>query len=77
MKFVICKSGGIRPGKTTVTLERGIVTLVFKAVPAGVCENCGEAYVSAETSRTLMTDAEAAARAGAEVEIREFVSAGV
>jgi YgiT-type zinc finger domain-containing protein len=75
MKCVICKSGETRPGKTTVTLERENLTLVFKGVPAEVCQNCGEAYVSAELSRQLLTSAEVAARAGVEVEVREFAAA--
>lgn len=45
MKCVICKNGEIKPGTVTVTLEGGGSTLVFKNVPAQVCENCGEAYV--------------------------------
>jgi YgiT-type zinc finger domain-containing protein len=75
MKCVICKGGETRPGKTTVTLEREGLTLVFKGVPAEVCENCGEAYVSAELSRQLLKSAEAPARAGVEVEVREFAAA--
>jgi YgiT-type zinc finger domain-containing protein len=74
MKCVVCKNGETRPGKTTVTLERGKLTLVFKGVPADVCANCGEAYVSADAGRQLLNSAEAAARAGVEVEIREFAA---
>lgn len=74
MKCVICKSGETRPGKTTITLERGRVTLVFKAVPAEICENCGEAYVSGEVSRQLLEKAETAVKSGIEVEVREFAA---
>lgn len=74
MKCVICKVGETRPGKTTVTLERGSVTLVFKGVPARLCENCGEAYVDAEISRHLLESAEAAVKSGVEVEVREFAA---
>ncbi len=75
MKCVICKVGQTQPGKTTVTLEREGVTLVFKGVPAQVCENCGEAYVNAETSRQLLSAVEEASRAGVQVDVREFVPA--
>lgn len=34
MKCVICKHGETQVGTTTVTLERGGLTLVVKAVPA-------------------------------------------
>ncbi len=45
MKCVNCKQGETQPGTTTVTLERGGMSLVIKGVPARVCENCGEEYV--------------------------------
>ncbi|HMD33184.1 MAG TPA: type II toxin-antitoxin system MqsA family antitoxin [Candidatus Acidoferrales bacterium] len=75
MKCAICKVGQTRMGKTTVTLERASVTLVFKSVPAQVCENCGEAYVAAETSRQLLAAVEEASREGVQVDVREFVPA--
>jgi len=75
MKCVICKVGETRPGTTTVTLERGGVTLVFKKTPARVCTNCGEAYVDQEITRQILQAAEAALREGVQVDIREFVAA--
>jgi YgiT-type zinc finger domain-containing protein len=73
MKCVICKVGDTRPGKTAVTLERDEMTLVFKGVPADVCQNCGEAYVSAAVTRQLFQNAELASRSGVQVDVREFV----
>ena len=75
MTCVICKQGQTQPGKTTVTLERGGMTIVFKDVPAAVCANCGEAYVEDKTSSALLNAAEAAARAGVQVDIRDFSGA--
>jgi YgiT-type zinc finger domain-containing protein len=72
MKCVICKGGETRPGRTAVTLERETTTLVFKAVPTGVCANCGEAYVAEEVRRQILA-AEHAARSGVKVDVREFV----
>ncbi len=74
MTCVICKAGETRPGHTAVTLERGATTLVFKGVPADVCQNCGEAFVSAEVSRQLFRDAENAVRSGVQVDVREFLA---
>jgi len=74
MKCVVCKLGETRAGHTTVTLEREGAALVVRKVPAQVCENCGEAYVSAEVTRTLLQSAREALRAGVEVDIREFVA---
>ena len=75
MACVVCRIGQTRPGRTTVTLERAAMTLVFKGVPAQVCRNCGEAYVDQETTRRLLQDAEEAASSGVQVDIREFVGA--
>jgi YgiT-type zinc finger domain-containing protein len=75
MKCVICKVGETRPGRTVVTLERESTTLVFKAVPAEVCANCGEAYVAEEVSRQILATAEHAAGSGFQVDVREFVGA--
>ncbi|MEW6579568.1 MAG: type II toxin-antitoxin system MqsA family antitoxin [Chloroflexota bacterium] len=75
MRCVICKHGDTAPATTTVTLERGGMTLVFKNVPAQVCENCGEAYLDEATTARLLATAEEAARAGVQVDVREYVAA--
>ncbi len=75
MRCVICKQSETRPGKATVTLERDGATLVVKGVPAEVCPNCGEEYVDEETTARLLQTAEEAARAGVQVDIREYVEA--
>ena len=75
MRCVICKQGEIRPGTTTVMLERNGMTLVVKSVPARVCENCGEEYVDEDITARLLREAEDAARSGVQVDIREYVAA--
>jgi YgiT-type zinc finger domain-containing protein len=75
MKCVVCKIGNTRPGRTSVTIEREGTTLVFKAVPAEVCENCGEAYVAEEVSRQILASAEHAAHSGVQVGVQEFAGA--
>ncbi len=74
IKCVICRQGETQPGKVTVTLQRGDVTLVFKGVPADVCENCGEYYLSERVTEQLLARAEEAVRSGAEVEILRFAA---
>jgi YgiT-type zinc finger domain-containing protein len=73
IKCVICRHGEIRPDETTVTLERDGVLLVFRKVPAQVCANCGEAYVSEEVTAQLLETAEEAVRAGVQVDVRALV----
>ncbi|MYL25026.1 YgiT-type zinc finger protein [Halomonas alkaliantarctica] len=74
MKCVICKQGEIRPGTTTVTLTRGESTIVVKNVPADICENCGEYYLSEEISGQIMAMAEAAVQLNHEVEVIQYAA---
>lgn len=71
----LCPGGRLEPGTTTVFLERGGATLVFKNVPAKVCDQCGEAFTDAETTQEMFRQAEAALKEGAEVEVRRYVAA--
>ncbi len=75
MKWVVCKQAEVRPGAATVTLERDRITLVVKSVPARVCPNCGEQYVDEQVTKQLLETADAAARAGVQVDIRQYVAA--
>ena len=75
MKCYVCKQAETLPGTTTVTLERGGRTLVYRGVPAQVCQNCGEAYVDEQVSAQLLESAEREVRNGTQFEIREFAAA--
>jgi YgiT-type zinc finger domain-containing protein len=74
MKCVICKQGETLPGIVTVTLQRGDSTIIFKGVPADVCQNCGEYYLSDATTGDLLERAEESTRKGAEVEILRYAA---
>ena len=74
MTCLICKQGEARPGRATVTMQRGECTVIFKGVPADVCENCGEYYVSETVTRELLGRAEAAAQNGAEVALLPYAA---
>lgn len=75
MTCLICKHGETQPGTTTVTLERDTTTVVFKNVPAEVCQTCGEAYLDAATTRQLLHIVEEATRAGVQVDVRSYAVA--
>lgn len=62
----------MHPGKTTVTLERGKTIVVIKGVPAYVCENCADYYLSKKVTRKVLSVGENAVKSGAEVEIVRF-----
>jgi YgiT-type zinc finger domain-containing protein len=46
MKCAICRNGITENGFATITLERNNTIMVFKRVPAEICDNCGEEYIS-------------------------------
>ena len=75
MKCMICKHGETRAGTTTITLEKADSTIVFKEVPAQVCDNCGESYVDQKITKTLLQKAREIVRSGVEVDIRKYDSA--
>jgi YgiT-type zinc finger domain-containing protein len=74
MKCALCKNGDTRPGEVTVTLQRGETTVIIKAVPANVCENCGEYYLSDAVTEKVLAMANDTVRKGAEVEILRFAA---
>jgi YgiT-type zinc finger domain-containing protein len=58
----------------TVTLQRGDCTVILKGVPAEVCENCGEYYLSEPVTEQVLERAEIAVNNGAEVEIIRYAA---
>jgi YgiT-type zinc finger domain-containing protein len=75
MKCVICKQAETVSGTATVTLERGEFTYVVKGVPAQVCPNCGEDYVSEKITSELLKAAEQMVKSGTLVDIRHYLAA--
>jgi YgiT-type zinc finger domain-containing protein len=75
MTCVICKHGETQPGTTRIAVERGSTVLVVRGVPAQVCDNCGEAYLSADAVDRLQQMLAVAAQDGVQVEVREYIAA--
>jgi YgiT-type zinc finger domain-containing protein len=75
MRCVICKSGDVRPGSTTFTVERGDMTLVLKGVPARVCSQCGEAYFDEATTQHIEDIVEKAQHTGVQVAVQDYAAA--
>lgn len=74
MRCAMCRQGETKPGKATVTLEKKSTVVVVRDVPADVCGNCGEYYLSDKITGKIMKLAEDAVKKGAEVEITRFVA---
>jgi YgiT-type zinc finger domain-containing protein len=74
MKCVLCKTGETQPETATVTLERNQTVIVIKDVPADVCQNCGEYYLSHAVTERIYGQAEDAVRRNAEVEVLRYAA---
>ena len=72
MKCVICKHGETKKGTATVTLEKNNSTIVFKEVPAHICDNCGEKYIDEITTKELLKKVRDIVKNGVEVDIRKY-----
>ena len=74
MKCAICRNGKTEDGYATVVLERNETTLVFRHVPAKICDNCGEEYISSDVNRTLLQHARAEVNRGITLELLNFAA---
>jgi len=72
--LVICKQGKTTQGYTAVTLNRGNSSIIIKKIPADICENCGEYYLSEKISEQVLSLAEKAIERNAEIEVLLFVA---
>lgn len=75
MKCAICRNGQTESGFTTVTLERNQTTLVYKQVPADICENCGEIYLSSAINGALLKQANRELNRGVYLEMVNYATA--
>jgi len=74
MKCTTCKQGVTSIDQVAVMLERGDSVIVVKGVPAEVCQNCGEYFLSESDSAELLHRAEVAIRSGAELQVLRWVA---
>ena len=74
MTCVLCKNGQPQLGTATVTLERNRTVVVFKEVPADICPNCGEYYLSQAVTQRIYQQAEEAVQRNAEVEVLRYAA---
>ena len=74
MKCTFCMQGTTKRGNVIVTLSRGNTVVIVKNVPAEVCENCSEYFLSEKTTEQVLLWAEDAVKKGAEVEILRYAA---
>ena len=70
----ICKHGNTKSGTTTQVFERGKSTIIVKNVPAEICNNCDESFISENVSRDILKLAEEGVRKGIEIEIFTYAA---
>ena len=74
MKCAICRNGETSDGRISVLLEKEETTLVFKNVPAQICENCGEEYLTSATNNDLLKKAKEAVARGVDFEMLRYAA---
>jgi len=76
MRCVICKVGETAPGHATVPLEGADgVVVVFRGVPAEVCQTCGEPYLDGPTTDRVLELVRAATASGIHVAVQDYQAA--
>lgn len=74
MQCKMCINGELTPGKKTVMLEKGDTIIVFKGVPALVCDQCGEAYTDEDVTDKLLRIVEEEAQKSPREEFIQYVA---
>lgn len=74
MKCIMCRNGDIVPGTKTVMLEQDKTIIVFKGVPALVCDQCGEAYTDEDITDRLLHMLEEEAQKGPKEAFIQYVA---
>lgn len=70
----MCINGELTPGKKTVMLEKDDTIIVFKGVPALVCDQCGEAYTDEDITDKLLRIVVEEAQKGPREEFIQYVA---
>jgi YgiT-type zinc finger domain-containing protein len=72
MRCMICNLAEIIAGKTSVLFERDELRLEIKNVPVRICPACGEAFADENVTLDLLRQAEAVAKLGNRLDVREY-----
>lgn len=67
MKCVICKRDETQSDFATLSVVEGESTLVVKDVPADICVDCGDRYLTEGVGKRVLTLVDEMVRSGLEV----------
>lgn len=70
----ICKNGKTHKGVTTLIFEREESTIIYKKVPADICDNCNESFLSEKISKEIINRVNEESKKGLEIEILQYVA---
>ncbi len=74
MTCPICKHGKTTAGLTTLIFQREKSTIIIKSVPADICDNCSESFISEDISKKILDIADREVKKGIEVEILNYAA---
>jgi len=74
MKCIACKTGDLQEGTTTVTFEEKGTIIVFKDVPALVCDQCKKGYTDRDVTARLLQIVKEEATKGKELELVRYTA---
>jgi YgiT-type zinc finger domain-containing protein len=70
-----CKNGVMRKGVASVTFDKDNVIIVFRGVPAQVCDVCGDYTIEGSIAKTLLKTAKEERIKGHEISILNYKKA--
>lgn len=74
MRCAICRNGTTQDGYTTIILEKEDTILIVKHVPAQICDNCGEEYISSDVNKALLRHAREEYERGIALELLNYAA---
>ena len=74
MTCPICKYGKTTEGFTTLIFEKENSTIIVKKVPADVCDNCNESFLSEGISKKVLDIVNKETRKNIEVEVLHYAA---
>lgn len=75
MNCTTCKIGSMIKGTTTVTFDKDSAVIVFRHVPANVCNVCGDYTIDGDIAKELMKAANEERSKGHELTIVNYQKA--
>ena len=67
-----CKTGIMQAGTTTVTFDKDNMVIVFRQVPAKVCNLCGDYTVEGSVAKWLLNKAKEERAKGHEISVLNY-----